>query len=265
MQLPISKTSIRITLLLGSMLAMVGCSTPSMQPGDLSLVQTTSNRPKAGNVYLLRGFIGIWSTGIDQLGAEINQLGIRATVYRCEQWRELTDAILEKYKDQKSTEPLIIIGHSWGADHALDLAHELEAAHIPIDLIITLDPVTPPTVPGNVRWCHNVYQTNGFWQPIPYFRGVALDKEKGSTGKLENLNIRKDRTDLLEPDTDHYNIEKNVKIHKEVIMQLQKVCLPREEWVRLHPGSKAAIAKAPVAGAAIATPIPKSMSNLSHE
>src|SRR5215467_13004507 len=96
-------------LFLVTFFTLGGCSTPSMQPGDLNLVQVSSDRPRAGNVYLLRGFIGIWSTGIDRLGEEINQLGIRANVYRCEQWRELTDTILEKYKNQKNTEPLIII------------------------------------------------------------------------------------------------------------------------------------------------------------
>ena len=226
------------SLVLTVIFIAVGCSSESMKPGDLSLVQTFSDKPRAGNVYLLRGFIGIWSTGIDKLGEEINAVGIRANVYRCEQWEELTDTIVEKYKNQKVTEPLVLVGHSWGADHTLDLARKLEEAHINVDLIVTLDPVTPPKVPANVKWCHNVYQTNGIWQPIPYFRGVPLEKEEGSTEKLENLNIRKDRTDLLEPDTDHYNIEKNPKIHKEVLEQIEKACPPRAEWVRLHPSYK---------------------------
>ena len=232
-----------------------GCNSASMKPGDLSLVQTFSEQPRAGNVYLLRGFIGIWSTGIDQLGEEINHSGIRAHVYRCEQWRELTEAIVEKYKDQKTFEPLIIVGHSWGADHALDLAHELEAAHIPVDLVVTLDPVTPPTVPANVKWCHNVFQTNGIWQGIPYFRGVPLDAAKGGAGRLENLNIRVDRTDLLEPDTDHYNIEKNPKIHKDVIRQIEKICPPREEWVRAHPTFKAPVSAKMTVKDSIAVPV----------
>lgn len=247
---------LKCLLLLAAGLMLLGCSTPSMQNGDLSQVQTFSDKPRAGNVYLLRGWIGIWSTGIDQLGEEINELGVRANVYRCEQWQELTDAILEKYKDQKVTEPLVIVGHSWGADHALDLAHRLEEAHIPIDLIVTLDPVTPPTVPGNVKWCHNVFQTNGIWQPIPYFRGVPLEKEEGSAGLLENLNIRKDRTDLLEPDTDHYNIEKNPKIHKDVIAQIEKVCPPRAQWVQMHPSYRPPVISPKLTGTPSVKPSP---------
>jgi len=225
-------------LMLGLALVAGGCSTPSMQPGDLALVQTHSDKPRAGNVYLLRGFIGIWSTGIDALGAKINESGIRAHVYRNEQWKELRDVLLEKYKNQKVYEPLVIIGHSWGADNAINIARALDEAGIAVDLIVTLDPVTPEAVPKNVKWCYNIFQTNGMWQGIPIFRGVALAHEPDAVGKglLQNLNVRVDRTDLLEPDTDHYNIEKNVKVHAEVMKPLMKVCLDRPTWVRANPG-----------------------------
>ena len=95
------RCTIAVFSLLCLALSSAGCSTKSMQPGDLTRVQTFSDQPHAGNVYLLRGFIGIWSYGIDGLGDEINQAGVRATVYRNEQWEELTAAIIEKYKDAK--------------------------------------------------------------------------------------------------------------------------------------------------------------------
>ena len=130
---------------------------------------------------------------------------------------------------------MIIVGHSWGADHALDAGAKLEAYHIPVDLVVTLDPVTPPAVPANIRTCCNIYQPNGVFDAIPIFRGVPLKIAAGSKGTLQNLNIRAERTDLLEPDTDHYNIEKNPKIHREVVKQILGICPPRETWVRLHP------------------------------
>ncbi|HYE18325.1 MAG TPA: hypothetical protein VEA69_07760 [Tepidisphaeraceae bacterium] len=231
-------------------LGAIGCSSPSMQPGDLSLVQIDSDKPRAGNVYLLRGFIGIWSTGIDALGAKINEDGVRANVYRNEQWEDVRDALIEKYKDHKVYEPLVLIGHSWGADHTVDIARALDPHGISVDLIITLDPVTPNKVPKNVKWVCNIYQTNGIWQGIPVFRGVALEPEPDAKGKLENLAVRTDRTDLLEPDTDHYNIEKNEKVHAEVLKVLKQACPDRQSWVRANPGYRppARVAAAPVAG-----------------
>lgn len=219
------------------LLIVAGCSPSAMKEGDLSLVQTFSDKPRAGNVYLLRGFIGIWSTGIDNIGKRINEAGVRANVYRCEQWRELTDTLVEKYKNQKDYEPLIIIGHSWGADHSLELAQALEEAGVMVDLIITLDPVTPPVVPKNIKRVYNIYQTNGAWDNIPIFRGVALTPSAGLKN-VENINIREDRTDLLEPGTDHYNIEKKQKIHEEVLKQVLATCPPRAQWVAQHPASR---------------------------
>jgi hypothetical protein len=120
-------------------------------------------------------------------------------------------------------------------------------------------------VPANVKWCHNVFQTNGIWQPVPFFRGVPLEKEEGSTGLLENLNIRKDRTDLLEPNTDHYNIEKNPKIHKDVIAQIEKVCPPRAQWVRAHPFYKPPTMMPRLPQDAQATPAARRISKSSNE
>src|SRR4051794_14848153 len=67
-----------VAILIG--LISPGC-TKSMMPGDLNRIQVYSDQPRAGNVYLLRGFIGIWSYGIDGIGKEINESGVRANVY----------------------------------------------------------------------------------------------------------------------------------------------------------------------------------------
>src|SRR5687767_1786228 len=91
------KGNTTLLLLLGLTLHAGGCS--SMTPGKVENVQPFSDRPLAGNAYLLRGFLGIWSTGIDNLGKRIEESGIRAHVYQEDQWRELCAAIVRKYKD----------------------------------------------------------------------------------------------------------------------------------------------------------------------
>jgi hypothetical protein len=45
------------------------------------------------------------------------------------------------------------------------------------------------------------------------------------------VNIRAERRDLLESDTDHFNIEKNKRIHEEVVRKLKEHCPPRQAWV----------------------------------
>ena len=215
-------------LLLLLVAGLSGCK--SMTPGNLGRVQPRSDRPLAGNVYLLRGFIGIWSYGVDHLGEKISAAGVRASVYQEDQWSKLADAIIEKYKAERDHEPLVLIGHSYGADDTLRIAKRLEEHEITIDLIITLDPVTPPQVPKNVRLCYNIYQPS-LLDAMPFFRGVALNVEQEGQTNLQNVNIRAERRDLLEPGTDHFNIEKNERIHAEVVRKVQEFCPPRGTWL----------------------------------
>jgi hypothetical protein len=216
------------------LIASSGCT--SMTPGRLSAVQPESDRPRVGNVYLLRGWIGIFSHGINELGRELNAQGVRANVYQDDQWATLAEAIKCEYAGRGSAEPLILVGHSFGADDVLRVSRELAEEKIEVDLVVTLDPVTPPDVPPNVRRCVNLYQSNGAWDKVPAFRGVPLrlagaaGRGGGNGTELRNMDIRKDRTDLLEPGTDHFNIEKKAKVHAEVIRQVLAVCPARGHW-----------------------------------
>lgn len=206
-----------------------------MSRGPMSAVQpvTTPSYPRVGSAYLLRGFIGIFSTGIDNLGEQINATGIHAQVFQDDQWSTLADQIAKEYHG-KQAEPLILIGHSYGADDVVRIARRLDEANVPVDLLITLDPVTPPDVPKNVKLCVDLYQSNGVWDKFPWLRGVPMEKEKDDQGILVNSNLRTDRTDLLEPNTDHFNIEKNSKIHQEVIKMVLAQCPSRAQWAASH-------------------------------
>jgi hypothetical protein len=218
----------RSVLTLLALLLLVGCK--SMTPGQMEWVQTTSPEPHAGNVYLIRGFIGIWSYGVDHIGQKINAAGVRAKVFQEDQWGTLANTIIERYKSDPNHEPLVIIGHSYGADDAIKLAKRLQEHNLSIDLVITLDPVTPPTVPSNIRLCYNIYQPS-LLDKLPFFRGVALGTDAPSQTNLQNVNIRGERTDLLESNTDHFNIEKNEKIHAEIVKKVMEFCPPRQAWL----------------------------------
>src|SRR5689334_9195569 len=83
---------------------LVGC-TSSMTPGKLDNVQAASapqQYTRVGNVYLLRGWIGIFSAGIDNLTDKINAKGVRAHQYQDDQWSSLAEAIEKQYKGVKN-------------------------------------------------------------------------------------------------------------------------------------------------------------------
>jgi hypothetical protein len=215
--------------ILGAALLTVAAGCSSMANGPMEAVKPFSDAPRAGNVYLLRGWIGIFSTGIDRLGEKVNEAGVHGQVYQQGQWHELADTIAAKYKNARDPEPLVLVGHSYGADDIVNIARELEKENVTVDLLVTIDPTTPPAVPKNVKHAYNLYQPN-LLDAMPVLRGVALRPEDGFKGKLENVNIREDRRDLLEDGTNHFNIEKKDKIHQETIKQILAICPPRSQW-----------------------------------
>jgi len=221
---------------------LTGCS--GIRPGRLDAVQPVTiadQKPRVGSVYLLRGFIGIFSTGIDAIGAQINDRGIHAEVFQEAQAASLANRIAKAYKDNPNREPLVLVGHSYGADSSIRVARHLAEQGVKVDLIVTLDPVTPPLVPDNISLVVNLYQSNGMFDAMPWLRGIALSPENqdntsnsSNVVAIENINIRKDRTDLLEPGTDHFNIEKKGKIQSEVIARVLEVCVERTQWAQVR-------------------------------
>jgi len=222
--------------------SLVGCS--AMTPGRMDAVQPVTDAPRAGNAYLLRGFIGVFSTGMDRLGNEVNAVGVHGEVFQDDQWSDLADQIAVRFHGHPDAEPIVLIGHSYGADDIIRIARKLDAVNVPVTLLITLDPVTPPAVPKNVRLCVNLYESNGLWDKLPWLRGVPLAQEPGSRGALYNADVRTERTDLLEPGLDHFNIEKKQKIHDEILRLLLAVCPTRHDWSASRSGQLPAVATA---------------------
>ncbi len=221
----------------------IGC-TPANKPGDLARVQPYSDGRRVGNVYALRGFLGIWSVGMDETCRNLNSSGVRATAYQDNQWDGIAQQIRQRYADAPEHEPLILMGHSFGADNAISIARELKDLNIGVDLLVTVDPVNPAEVPSNVRWCLNIYQSNGLWDVMPMFRGIRVKAEDPRGSVLDNFDVRKDRTDLLEANTDHFNIDKNPKVQEEICKQVISICPMREIWVKAHVPATAPAAPA---------------------
>ena len=125
---------------------MAGCST--MKPGNVAAVEPVTQSARVGNVFLFRGIVGVFSTGLNQLGDEVNAAGVHADVFQDDQWPQLASMLVERYQGRTDAEPLVLVGHSWGADHILAIANRLNDAHVPVALVLTLDPVTPPVSAG---------------------------------------------------------------------------------------------------------------------
>ena len=199
------------------------CGCHPLPPGDIATAARCPAAQHPGNVVLLRGWRDLYSTGIDDLTKTLNRAGVNASVYRCAQWRDLAQAIGHR----NCPGPLILIGFSYGADDSIEIARQLQQAGQPVDLLITIDPVTPPLVPANVKLCYNYFQTNGVWDLFPWLRGIPLKADGAS--RLINVDIRAQRPDLLEPDTAHSNIAANPKLHREIVQRVLEVWPPTSQ------------------------------------
>ncbi len=179
--------------------ALAGCG--RLAPGPLP--------PPAAHAYLIRGYLDWYSTGVDRLAVELGDAGTPAAAYREEQWGDLADALLARPVAGR----LVLIGFSYGADDVILIARRLSAHGRPVDLLVTIDPVTPAAVPPNVRRCVNFYQPNGIWDAFPFLRGVPLTADALPP---QNVDVRA-RPDLVEPDTSHATIAANEKVHRAIL------------------------------------------------
>jgi hypothetical protein len=166
--------------------------------------QAATRRP--GHVYLMRGVLNVFSLGMDQLALKFQKIGVAATVQNYLGWRGLADEIAASYRNG-NREPVILMGHSAGADATVDVARRLQASGVPVALIVNFDPVSPAPVPPNVNQIVNYY--------VPAGWGAAVVPDKSFKGKLANVN---------ESATDnHFSVDKSDDLHRKTIAAVLKV------------------------------------------
>jgi len=161
-----------------------------------------------GHVYLIRGLIGeVFSRGLDTLADKINLAGVPATVHSSYSTGSLANEIIENYR--RDPGPVILIGHSTGADAAIDIAKRLREASVPVGIIFGFDP-TPiaSAVPDNVELFINLFQKTN---PIG---GGVVKSGGGFKGRLINVDLR-EHSEII-----HITLDKSPKIHNAVVTEI---------------------------------------------
>ena len=162
-----------------------------------------SAEPRA-HVYLLRGLMNIFSLGMDTLADELNRRGVYATVDNHADWEDLADSAAANYK--AGTEgPIIIIGHSLGADAAMSMAAYLGQRGVPVALVVPFDGTDSYAASANVGRVLNLSQH--YW----------MSRGPGFHGSLVNVDLRND------PNIDHLTIDKSPRLHARVIAEVLAV------------------------------------------
>ncbi|MFZ1920290.1 MAG: LysM peptidoglycan-binding domain-containing protein [Xanthobacteraceae bacterium] len=188
--------------------ALPAAPAPQTTPGPQAADKITTPR---GRAYLFRGVAGlIYSRGIDKLAARIRRTGIPASIDTYLLWRPTADAAIRDYR--RDPQPITLIGHSMGGDAVLDFAEYLNAAHIPVSLLVTYDPTRiADDVPPNVARYINVYQSSSFMGGGNVVQGTRFH------GHYASYNL-KDHTEIV-----HINIEKENRIQEQLAAKVLQI------------------------------------------
>jgi hypothetical protein len=151
-------------------------------------------------VYLLRGFLNIFSLGMDDLAGRIKADGIPATVTNHADADMLVSEIVTSYQAGDHG-PIILIGHSLGADAVIGMAQALNRYNIPVALVVLFDGTAAHDVPGNVTTAVNF--TKAFdLAPGPGFRGSLSNVDLGYDASIDHFTI--DKSPALQASTLDY-------------------------------------------------------------
>lgn len=187
-------------MVLGIALAVAGCTSAIIDAN-------TTSAPRAppgsvpGHVYLLRGLIGeVFSLGFHDLAERIRERGVNASVSSMYVPGVLAGEIIARYRAAPA--PVVLIGHSSGADAAIDIAETLRRANIPVAIMFGFDP-TPiaSRVPDNVELFINLYQKTNL------IGGGEARGVSGFRGRIVNVDLR-ERREII-----HITLDKSPVLH----------------------------------------------------
>jgi pimeloyl-ACP methyl ester carboxylesterase len=164
--------------------------------------EAASARPP---VYLFRGGLDIFSTGLDDLARKLNAKGIKAVSENFTRWHGALEEVSAAYKAHR--DPIVIVGHSWGADTALLMAYELGKENIPVALLILFDPTSSARVSANVR------RVIDFRSSTAMGNQVTVTGTSHFTGKIDNIDV---------PDANHNQLEERDDLHAQAINAIRR-------------------------------------------
>jgi hypothetical protein len=172
----------------------------------ISLLWSSTALAGEPRVLLLRGWFGVFSTGLDGLADELKAKGIQAEVAGHLYWSKAVDDFVQQ-RAAGNTGPIVLIGHSQGANNVIDMAYALEQHKIQVDLLVTLAPFLQRPVPANVLRAVDYYQSPGW--------GAPLTTDGGFHGTIANNDVAGDWT------ITHISIDKSPKIHGDIVREIE--------------------------------------------
>jgi len=175
--------------------------------------------PCIGEAFCLRGLLDVFSLGLNELAERLRQEGFDANSMSGGSWRTLSRELQQSRLRGESRRPLVLIGHSYGADNAVRMARELGKWDIEVDFLVLLDATSPPTVPANVARCLHLYRPTVLGDLLPFaFAGNPVEPEEGNNRtEIINRIISESALGPGAARVDHFNIDASASVHDLVV------------------------------------------------
>ena len=222
----------RLLAVLVSIFFLTGCVDISgRSAAQLAPMQPAqkSRFARKGHVYCILGWLGIWSRGMDVIAQRVDaELGVQATSLANQEWTKLASFVRTEHEAGHWSGPLILVGHSIGADDQVRVAKRLNQENVPVDLLILIDPTVPPVIPPNVRHCVNIFKSHPGLDTIPAFRGIKVRAADPARTLVENTNLRRTKVEFDTRVINHFNIAKIKGVQDMVLAEIAQAC-PRKK------------------------------------
>jgi hypothetical protein len=182
-----------VTLAVAAVVALVFLGFDGQRPvpgPNVASAQRVNTPPAAidhGYVIVLRGLMNIWSRGMDTVAKELEARGVRVHLDNHRFWKEIALELAKKYETDKSIAPIIIVGHSLGANAAVLMAEKLGQFSVPVRLLVTFDGLAH-TEAAQGRISYNVKEVLNFYNSKVL--GIEMFPGKGFSGTIENVDVQ---------------------------------------------------------------------------
>ena len=160
----------------------------------------------SAHVYLMRGLMNVFSLGMDSLAQKIEQRGIAATVHNHTLWQAVANEIAARYQ-AGNRGPVILVGHSLGADAVMQMGQYLGGKGVPVALIVPFDGTGSYSASPNVARVLNITQR----------RYAHMRRGPGFRGELVNFDVSGDQS------VGHFNIDKLPTLQAMVVNKIMGV------------------------------------------
>lgn len=203
MKLPFGKTAFTLVII-AFFLSIVGKS--FAQEAKIELARKPVYR---GEVIFIRGGFNVFSRGLDQMAAKLEKNGVKTRIYQHKELKRVASEVIANQK-KFGRKPIIMVGHSWGANALLEVAEILRKKRLRVNYAATFAATEPSPVPSNVRKLTNYYFKTDGW-------GKRVVAGKGFRGRLKNIDMSN------KPDVHHFNIEKQTRLQNQVINNVLRI------------------------------------------